>query len=186
MKKLISIVMVMALILAMGIPVFAAETGSITITNVTVGQKYSVHKIFDASIKLGSGGETEAVAYSLEPTSETYKRMFEGTDPKGANYFIYNASTKEIRKKEGVNDTDLISYLTSIIEPCSCGGDAAAVENAYTLSGSEETVTWEVSADNFTSIGGQKLIIFLNQGVYGATAGDEEFITVKSVKLITK
>ena len=87
----------------------------------------------------------------------------------------YNAVELVVEGKAGTN------YLLKLE-----GGDAAAVESAYTLSGSEETITWSVSADNFTSKGEQKLIIFLNQGQPGATAGAEEYITVKSVKLITK
>ena len=58
MKKLVSIVMVLALVLSMGISAFAAEeTGSITITNATIDQTYTAYKIFDASIKLAADGE---------------------------------------------------------------------------------------------------------------------------------
>ncbi len=121
--------------------------------------------------------------YLVEEVDGGYKVT--ATETKGEWSFVYftidgdakayNAVELVVEGKAGTN------YLLKLE-----GGDAAVVENAYTLSGSEETITWEVSADNFTSVGEQKLIIFLNQGNFGATAGDEEYITIKSVKLITK
>ena len=67
MKKFLSIMMVLVLVLSLGVTAFAAETGSITITNATIDETYAVYKIFDASIKLAADGETaEAVSYSME------------------------------------------------------------------------------------------------------------------------
>ena len=68
MKKFLSILMVLAMVLSLSITAFAAEeTGSITITNATIDQTYTAYKIFDASIKLAADGETaEAVSYTIE------------------------------------------------------------------------------------------------------------------------
>lgn len=136
MKKLVSIVMVMAMILAMGIPVFAADDGSITITNATVGKEYSVHKIFDATIKKGTGTEPDAVAYSINPTENPtlFATLFGTPDVGGYLYFTYNSETHEVRKKDGVNDTDLINYLTTVVATCSCG--------ATPVTATSETVTF--------------------------------------------
>ena len=117
MKKLVSIVMVLALVLSMGISAFAAEeTGSITITNATIDQTYTAYKIFDASIKLAADGETaEAVSYTIETDSQFFEVLF-GADGKTDNtFFAYNANTGSVTKKEGVNDTELIKYLTELV-----------------------------------------------------------------------
>ena len=57
MKKLMSLLMVLALTLTMSVTAFAVEnTGSITISNATIDEEYAVYKIFDASIKLAADG----------------------------------------------------------------------------------------------------------------------------------
>ena len=114
MKKLLSLVMVFALVLSLGITAVAAEnTGSITITNATIGETYAIYKIFDASIQLNADGDADAVAYSIQPDSQFYTALF-GTD--GTNtYFTYNANTGSVAKKEGVNDSELINYLTELV-----------------------------------------------------------------------
>ena len=114
MKKLLSLVMVFALVLTLGVTAVAAEnTGSITITNATIGETYAIYKIFDASIQLNADGDADAVAYSIQPDSQFYTALF-GTD--GTNtYFTYNANTGSVAKKEGVNDSELINYLTELV-----------------------------------------------------------------------
>ena len=58
MKKLLSLVMVLALVLSLGVTAFADEnTGSITITNATIDETYAAYKIFDASLKLNTAGD---------------------------------------------------------------------------------------------------------------------------------
>ena len=92
MKKLVSIVMVLALVLSMGISAFAAEeTGSITITNATIDQTYTAYKIFDASIKLAADGETaEAVSYTIETDSQFFEALFGADGTTDNTFFAYN------------------------------------------------------------------------------------------------
>ena len=68
MKKFVSLILVLALVMSLNITAFAAvNTGSITITNATVDEEYAVYKIFDASVKLASDGVTaEAVSYDKQ------------------------------------------------------------------------------------------------------------------------
>ena len=117
MKKFMSIVMVLALVLSMGISAFAAEeTGSITITNATLDETYTAYKIFDASIKLAADGETaEAVAYTIETTSQFFTVLFGADGTANNSFFAYNANTGSVTKKEGVNDTELVKYLTELV-----------------------------------------------------------------------
>lgn len=117
MKRLISLMMALVLVLSLSATAFAAEnTGSITITNATIDQTYTPYKIFDASIKLASDGVTaEAVSYTIEEDNQFFTYLFgaDGTTPN--SFFSYNASTGSVTKNEGVNDSELIKYLTKMI-----------------------------------------------------------------------
>ena len=74
MKKFVSVILALALVLSLGVAAFATEnTGSITISNATIDQTYTVYKIFDASIKLGSDGNAEAVSYSIATDSQFFE-----------------------------------------------------------------------------------------------------------------
>lgn len=73
-KKLLSLVLVLVLALALAVPGFAAGTGSITITNATVGETYAGYKIFDATY---SG---ENVAYTITTGNQFYGDVAEATD----------------------------------------------------------------------------------------------------------
>ena len=117
MKKFLSLIMVLALVLSLGATAFATEnTGSITITNATIDQTYTVYKIFDASIKLATDGENaEAVSYSIESDSQFFEALF-GDGTADNTYFTYNANTGSVEKKKGVNDSELIKYLTDLVK----------------------------------------------------------------------
>ena len=116
MKKLISVIMVLALVMSMGITAFAAEpTGSVTISNATIGQTYKLYKIFDATIDNPTNGQTSAVSYSIKSSDQFFKVLF-GADGTAVNtYFEYNTNTGTVTKKEGVNDADLVDYLTDLV-----------------------------------------------------------------------
>ena len=139
MKKLLSILVVLAMVLSMSVAAFATEnTGSITITNATIDETYAVYKIFDASISKGADGETNAVSYSIAADNQFFAVLF-GADGKTENtYFVYNANTGSVTKKEGVNDAELIKYLTELVEdgdyttavtPVKATGDEVKFEN---------------------------------------------------------
>ena len=49
MRKLFTVLLALAMTLALAVPAFAAETGSITITNPQEGQTYKAYKIFDVT-----------------------------------------------------------------------------------------------------------------------------------------
>ena len=116
MKKFLSILMVMALILSLGVITVSAEnTGSITITNATLEETYAAYKIFDASIKLSADGDAEAVSYSITTDNQFFAALFGADGTADNTYFNYNANTGSVTKKDGVNDSELIKYLTKLV-----------------------------------------------------------------------
>ena len=71
MKKIFSIIMVMIMVLSMTATGFAAEnTGSITITNATIGDTYNLYKIFDATYNPSNAA---AVAYSIKNDKQIWE-----------------------------------------------------------------------------------------------------------------
>ena len=117
MKKFLSTIMVLAMVLSLSITVFAAENeGSITITNATIDETYELYKIFDASINKDADGNTNAVSYSIETDNQFFAALFGADGTADNTYFVYNANTGSVTKKEGVNDSELIKYLTELVE----------------------------------------------------------------------
>ncbi len=116
MKKFLSILIVMAIVFSLGVTAFAAESnGSITITNATIDETYEIYKIFDASIRTDADGETNAVSYSIDTDNQFFAALFGADGTTDNAYFVLNADTGSVTKKEGVNDTDLIKYLTELV-----------------------------------------------------------------------
>ena len=116
MKRLFSFMMAVVLVLSLGVTAFAAEnTGSITITNATVDNSYSLYKIFDATYSADANGNANAVSYSIKTDNQFFSYMF-GADGKTENtYFAYDAVTGAVTRKEGTEKSDIISYLTDMV-----------------------------------------------------------------------
>lgn len=132
MKKLFSIMMVLFLALSMGINVLAEDdptptpTGSITITNATKGDIYTLYKIFDASYSTDAEGNADGVSYSIDETrlvdgnpqpNEVFVALF-GTDGKQANpYFEYDADLDgAVKRKDNTDRKDVIQYLSDLVK----------------------------------------------------------------------
>ena len=116
MKRLFSFMMAVVLVLSLGVTAFAAEnTGSITITNATKDDTYSIYKIFDATYSTDADGNADAVSYSITTDNQFFSYMF-GEDGKTENtYFAYDAVTGAVTRKEGTQNSDIISYLTNMV-----------------------------------------------------------------------
>ena len=109
--------MALALILSLGITAFATEnTGSITITNATKNDIYSIYKIFDATYSTGAGGTADAVSYSIDKNTNQFFSYLFGADGKTENtYFAYNSETGAVTRKEGTQKADIVAYLTAMV-----------------------------------------------------------------------
>lgn len=117
MKKILSLMLAFVLVLSMSVTAFAADgQGSITITNATIGESYSVYKLFDATYNADAEGNADAVSYSIDKDNNQFFAVLfgaDGTTPN--NYFNYDAVTGTVTKKSTVNDTELITYVTGIV-----------------------------------------------------------------------
>ena len=124
MKKFLSILMVVALVLSLGFTAFAAEdTGSITVTNATMGEAYTVYKLFDAkpSFKLDENGQevADGNTYYIDEDSQFFELLF-GADGKQNNPYLsytpaYNSTSGTVVKKDQVNDFELTTYLNNLV-----------------------------------------------------------------------
>lgn len=119
MKRFFAILLALAMIFSMSITAFAEgegggtttpASGTITITNATIGETYSVYKIFDATY---AGGDSSAVSYSLDKAAhpEIYNALFGNKDHV---YFLYNESTGNVTKHPDAVDAELVAYLTGL------------------------------------------------------------------------
>lgn len=135
MKKLISILLALTLILSLSVSIFADEpTGTITITNATAGKEYKIYKIFDATISKDNEGNMESVAYTIKEGDTFFEYMFGATSHNTAyTYFEYNSVTGEVKKKASTANTELIAYLTQMVE----SGTFAEASHTETVNGSQ-------------------------------------------------
>lgn len=109
MKRIITFMMALALICSLSVTAFAAEPGVITITNATVGETYSVYKIFDATYQ-GS-----AVTYTITTENPFFAKLF-GADGKTANeYFEYHEETGVVTRNTDKTDAELFGYLAGLV-----------------------------------------------------------------------
>ena len=103
--------MALVLVLSLSVSAFAAPgtDGSITITNATVGETYSLYKIFEATYG------TDSVTYTIATGDEFFDDLFgDGTAPN--DYFEYHASTGVVTRKTGKTDAELFGYLANLVK----------------------------------------------------------------------
>ena len=131
MKKFLSILMVLTMVFSLSVAAFATEnTGSITITNATVGNSYSLFKIFDATYGTDAEGNANAVSYSITADNQFFAYLF-GADGKAENtYFAYDAVNGAVTRKEGTQNGDIIGYLTDMVRNEEYDFEAVKTETA--------------------------------------------------------
>lgn len=121
MKRVFAFVLALALVFSLSITAFATETptpvtpanGTITVTNATIGKDYTVYKIFDATYSPATAEHAKAVTYYTEKDTPAYKMI---TSAEGKKYFTYNEENGNVAKVEGVNDTELIAFVSEQVK----------------------------------------------------------------------
>ena len=124
MKKLFSFILTLILVLSLGLTAFAADgdtaTGSITITNATIGDTYTLYKIFNATYRTDADGNTNAISYSIDKTDPYEKPIFEalfGADGTKPNpYFVYNPTTGEVTGNGTIDKAALSTDMKALVK----------------------------------------------------------------------
>lgn len=120
MKKFMSLVLALVMVMAMMVPAMAAD-GSITIENTVDGQTYSIYKIFDLE---SYNPESGAYAYKFNATDNAWAEFINGT---GANYVTVDAQGY-VTWNDGAKAADFATEALAYAE--SKGITATATQNA--------------------------------------------------------
>lgn len=105
MKKFASLALALVMTLAMMAPVFAAGNGTITISNATIGEDYSIYKIFDATYD-----DNEHASYTIKEGDAWYKLVNKATDVFTLTAVAAEPGTFNVAV---VKDADVIAWLNS-------------------------------------------------------------------------
>ena len=132
MKRVITFLMVLAMVLSLGVTALAAGgtgAGSITITNAVQTEEYAVYKIFNATY------EGTSVTYTIKPTDEFFDDLF-GTDGTTHNdYFEYHAATGVVTRKSGKTDAELFAYLGTLVASATATDTETATSTTLQFTG---------------------------------------------------
>ena len=144
MKRIVTFMMAIALILSLSVTAFAdggAGVGSISISNATVDETYEVYKIFNAIYN--ADGD---VAYTLE--NSTLENLMFGTGAKEYNiadagqaenkvkaetFFNFDATTKAVTLKDGASAANLFKYLGKLVDETGFTATATQVASSATV-----------------------------------------------------
>lgn len=101
-KRLLSCLLVLAMLFALAIPAFAADgSNKITVTEAAIGEDYKLVKLFDATQVEGRDQNGDGIVYT-------------GNIPESLKpYFTENATTKEITANEATLSNNAIDAITA-------------------------------------------------------------------------
>lgn len=114
-KRLVSLLLTIVMLLAMGVTsAFAAGSdGSITITNATVGKKYSVYKVFDLTHSTNDDSTTNvAYTYTKNGESDTFLAALQG---EGSPFVLTETTTSgvySVALAAGKSASDVSTFLS--------------------------------------------------------------------------
>ena len=114
-KRLVSLLLTMVMLLAMGVTsAFAAGSdGSITITNATVGKEYSVFKVFDLTYSTNDDGTTNvAYTYTKNGESDTFLDALQGESSPFNLTATTTSGVYSVTLTAGKTASDVSTFLT--------------------------------------------------------------------------
>ena len=131
-RKIAALVLAAVMVMAMGITAFAANDGSIIVTNATAGQTYKAYKIFTASPS-NPDDVTSDIIYTATPAQTEitgFDTYFDKALDQDGNY--------SITKKASASDEELIQWVKTNFETLKQGsaiGGTWTDNDTYTFSG---------------------------------------------------
>lgn len=126
MKKLVSLVIVMALVLSLAVGASAANDGKITVSNAISGQTYNIYRIFD--LTYDNKGDTDSTNDVYSYTINNKWANFFATNADGASYITDTVNNYPISVTE--NGTTATKYIQITNE--NAAAFAAAARNFVT------------------------------------------------------
>ena len=134
MKKILATLVAVVMVMALAVPAFAADQGSIKITNATKGQTYTAYKIFDATANATANGD--AVAYT---TNEAGKKVIEGSE--NAPFTVSNTADSSgryaVQMKETATEAEVVAWISANY---AAFGDQGTI-GSFNTSGSTYTIS---------------------------------------------
>ena len=107
-KRMVSLVLIMAVLASMAVTAMAAGTNSITVRKVEKGETYSIYKILDLSVN----NDISAYTYTV---NSAWKTFFVG-EGAGAAY-VNIAASGAVTWKEGKNtDVEMVAFAKAAAE----------------------------------------------------------------------
>lgn len=130
-KKLLSLVLVLVLALALAIPGFAAQTvdsglngtGTITITNATLEETYSIYKVFDATY-----AGSDNASYTIKSDSPWYPIVSGNADMFTLTASAGDSSVFVVSFKQGVTGEAVRDYLAGQVSNVAADATAEATD----------------------------------------------------------
>ncbi len=131
MRKLFRVLLALAMTLALAVPAFAAETGSITITNPQENHTYTAYKIFDVTY---SG---ENYSYTISDTDPAFSTVKAYADVAANNLnltAVANTNKYNVSSSAGFSAASFAQYLKTKAD--SLGTGTAFIEDGNTMKAS--------------------------------------------------
>lgn len=163
-KKLMSLLLALAMIFAMALSVFAAGDNSIQVTNAQGGETYKIYKMLDVDVN------PEKTAYSYTLPADSKWASFFNTGGAGAAYV-------EIKNVDG---TDYVTWKESGASDYEAFGKAAAAYAATTAGVTEAVSAQTPAADGSITFDG------LDSGYYLITSTNGTLSMVETTPLKTQ
>ena len=172
-KKILTLLAVVAMLFMISMPVAAADDGSITISNTTNGKVYNVYKVFDATYT-DDNPQKVAYSYTKKSESDAFLTALQGASSPFTVTQIGSTDVYTVVKKDGASDSDIITFIKN-----------------YGPTYNESDKTW--SGGNYgdavnteTGTGGSVTISGLAYGYYLVTSTTGALVTIDSaIKNVT-
>lgn len=132
MRKLFTVLLALAMTLALAVSAFAADTGSITITNPQGGHTYTAYKIFDVTY---SGNN---YSYAISDTDAAFStvKAYADVTANGLNLTaVANTNKYNVSIGAGFSAASFAQYLKTKVDSLGTGTDFTKVDNTMKASG---------------------------------------------------
>lgn len=132
MRKLFTVLLALAMTLALAVSAFAADTGSITITNPQGDHTYTAYKIFDVTY---SGNN---YSYTISDTDAAFStvKAYADVTANGLNLTaVANTNKYNVSIGAGFSAASFAQYLKTKVDSLGTGTDFTKVDNTMKASG---------------------------------------------------